>query len=218
MIGFVITHLAQYNKPLEIVHLSLTTHGKQLGTEDYEFKPVANNQREIKIVLHLTSNNLVLVAKSVYTLKGKWLSKSMDVTIGDRSAQASAVQTSDGAVVDAPSPTGRFKHTLQPPDGVSLDDPTVEWWRTVKPTIGTSVTFAYFDLEKLRWERTTFVYMKDKEVQIAGKTILAHEVKQSTGINVTDFYFDSVGDPVLINGTTRFEMTGKTTVNSTDSK
>ena len=193
----------------QIVHLDVSKGSKKLGTEDYEFRPVGKDEREIKIVLHLSQNNLILTAKSIYDMKGKWLSKSMKIELGTQTVIGNAQLTADGADVDAPSPTGRFKHILQPPSGLSLLDPTVEWWRTVKPSPGTTATFAYFDLEKVMWEKTTFTYIGDKIVTINGKSIKAHEVKQVLGPNTTDYYYDDSGDPVLINGGTHFEMTSK---------
>jgi|GEM_PF-4850275 len=191
----------------KIFHYVLSKDGNAIGTENYEYKVLPGKSADITIVIHISQ--FVVTANSTYTAEGIWKTKSLDI-VGAKEIRSSATLTENGADVDAPGPNGRFKHILQPPDNISLNDPTIAWWRTTKPKLGDPVTFAYFDLEKVAWEPTVFTYMGDKSISLNGKTYATHHVLQKSGTDQTDYYMDDQGNPVVISGSTKAELTGFT--------
>lgn len=200
------TQTADAAKP-NILYFILYKDTAVAGTAQYAFTSAKDGTKDLKITMTF-SQGVTVSLDAKYDKDNVWTAKTLDATAGTRSVHLEAHRTDGGAQVQMQGPNGPVMRILEPPPGLSIADPTLSWWKGVIPEKGRAYSFAYFDLEKNAWVKETATYTQDVVKTLSGTDFKTHEIVETMGTAAgSKQYIDDSGNPVVIEGTPRFERT-----------
>ena len=82
------------------------------------------------------------------------------------------------------------------PAGISFNDPSREWFVTVRPRLGTSFKFAKFEPVRSTWVVWTVKYVGPSKVKIGSKMYYCYLITRSGSEGTGELWIDSHGDLV----------------------
>ena len=178
--------------------LRVFTGGKAVGNVVYSQKVTDDGQKIIdsRMVWGTGPSAVTTVITTTVDALGTPVRKIQDMLLGSLRTKTLVDFTATGARVVTESRGERKVQNFPAPTGVSTTDPTQYWFLRDRPSPGTKVKYADFNVSSLKWETVEATYVGKKSVVIGELTMKGYELSVKRGKEIATVVVDANNIPI----------------------